>query len=286
MRHQQCRKAAELDGKIPVADRVQAVLGGPVEAQQSGGHCPINGIGSACQGRCAQGHYVHPLAAILQTLGIPNQHLVPGQQVVPEGHRLGSLQMGEAGHDGVRLALGEIQQARFQAIQFLGNHVDLVPQVQTDIGGYLIVAASAGVQLLARNTDTVGEACFNVHVHVFKADRPLEVAGLDVCLDAFQALNDLVPLVGGKHANLGQHGGMGNGTGDVVMVQALVKSHRCSKFFNKGIGGFTEAPAPGFFRACGLVRLFLIRHGLSFLLTARHHLAGAGYIERGGSIPF
>ena len=286
MRHQQCRKAAELDGKVPVADGVQAVLAGPIKAQQPGGHRAIDGVGGARQGRGTQGHHVDPLATILQALAIPYQHFVPGQQVVPEGDRLGGLQMGEAGHDGLRLALGQVQQARLQAFQFLGDDIDFVPQVQTDIRSHLIVAATTGVQFLAGDADTVSQACLDIHVHVFKADRPLEITGLDVCLDPFQALDDLVPLVGGKHANLGQHGGMGNGTGDVVMVQALVKSHGCGKFFNKGIGGFTEASAPGFFRACGLVRLFLIRHGLSFLLTARHHLAGTGYIERGGSIPF
>jgi len=50
---------------------------------------------------------------------------------------------------------------------------------------------------------------------------------------------------------------------------------------------------PGIFLIQGIAQHRLIgnvisgtKHGLSFLLTARHHLAGTGYIQRGGGIPF
>ncbi len=276
MGHQQRGETAEFNGEIPVGDRIQAVFSGPVKAQQFGGQIAVNRVSGAGQGSSTQRHHVHPLAAILQTIGITHQHFVPGQQMVAEGNRLGGLQVGKAGHDGVCLALGQVQQASLQAGQFLGNHVDFIAQVQADIGGHLIIPAAAGMQFLAGDADAVGQPGFDVHVHVFQADGPLEATGLDVFLHAFQAVDDLVALGVSQHTHFRQHGGMGDRAGNIMVIQALIKTHRGGEAFNKGIGRLAEAATPGFFGGCGLVRLFLIRHGLSFLLTARHHHAGNG----------
>jgi hypothetical protein len=59
-----------------------------------------------------------------------------------------------------------------------------------------------------------------------------------------------------------------------VVVEALIKTDRGGKALNKGIGGFAETAAPGFFGGCGLVRVFLIRHGLSFLLSRQCRATG------------
>ena len=48
---------------------------------------------------------------------VAREHLEPGQQVVAEGHRLRGLQVSEAGHDGVGFGLGQLQQARLQAVE-------------------------------------------------------------------------------------------------------------------------------------------------------------------------
>jgi hypothetical protein len=57
----------------------------------------------------AQRAFVHPGARRAKRPAVAAEHLDIGQQMVAEGHRLGRLQMGEAGHDGrgVRLGLGQ-----------------------------------------------------------------------------------------------------------------------------------------------------------------------------------
>ncbi len=59
--------------------------------------------------------------------------------MVAEGYRLGSLQMGEAGHDYGIVTLGLIQQAGLQADQLGDDGVDLFAQPEADIGGDLVV---------------------------------------------------------------------------------------------------------------------------------------------------
>ncbi|MCY1448889.1 hypothetical protein D9M71_655970 [compost metagenome] len=101
------------------------------------------------------------------------------------------------------------------------------------------------MQLLAGDADAVGQACFDVHVHVFKVDAPVEVAGLDFSLDGFQAIDDGVALGVCEHADLRQHGGVGDRTHDVVAVQALVKIDGGGETGDEGVDGLTEAAAPG-----------------------------------------
>ena len=107
--------------------------------------------------------------------------------------------------------------------QLFGDHVDFIA-VQANVGSDLVVTATAGVQLLAGDADAVGQPGFDVHVHIFQADGPLEATGFDVFLNAFQAFDDLIPLGVGEHTHLGQHGGMGDRAGNIMVVQALVKT--------------------------------------------------------------
>ncbi|MCY1421274.1 hypothetical protein D9M71_369240 [compost metagenome] len=245
MHHRQGRGGAEFDGEVAVGNAVQRVAGDRFEAQQFTGDRPVDGVGGAGQRGAAQRHAVGALAAVDQALVVAAEHFEPGQQVVAEGDRLGGLQVGEAGHDGVGFALGLLQQALLQAGDFGEDDVDLVAQPQADVGGHLVVARTAGVQLLAGDADAVGQACLDVHVHVFQVDAPVEAAGLDFALDLLQAVDDGVALGVGQHADLGQHGGMGDGAHDVVAVEALVEVDGGGETGDESVDGFAEAAAPG-----------------------------------------
>ncbi len=162
-----------------------------------------------------------------------------------EGHRLGGLQVGEAGHDGVGFGLGETQQTLLQTGDFAEDHVDFVAQPQADVGGDLVVAAASGVQLLADDADAVGQTRLDVHVHVFQVHAPVEGAGLDLALDVLQVVDDLVALGIGQHAGLGEHGGVGDGAHDVVAVEALVELDGGGESGDEGVDGLAETAAPG-----------------------------------------
>ena len=245
MHHGDARRSAEFDGEITVRHAVQRVATDAFEAQQLASQFAVDRVGGAGQRGAAQGHAVGALAAIDQALMVAAEHFEPGQQVMPEGHRLGRLQVGEARHDGVGFALGLLQQALLQAGDFAQDQVDFVTQPQANVGGDLVVAAAPGVQFLAGHADAIGQARLDVHVHVFEVHAPVELAGLDFLLDGAQAVDDGVALRVSEHADLGQHGGVGNRAHDVMAVEALVEVDRCGEAGDEGVDGFTEAAAPG-----------------------------------------
>ena len=165
--------------------------------------------------------------------------------MVAEGHRLRGLQVGEAGHDGVRFGFRQTQKAFLKTGDFAEDQVDFVTQPQADVGGDLVVARAAGVQLLAGHSDAVGQACFDVHVHVFQVNAPVEGAGFDFALDVFQIGDDLVTLIGVQHAGFFQHRRMGDRTHDVVAVEALVELDGGGESGDEGVDGLAETAAPG-----------------------------------------
>ncbi len=101
------------------------------------------------------------------------------------------------------------------------------------------------MQLLARDADAVGQARFDVHVHVFEIDAPVKRAGFDFALDFFQIGDDLVAFGIGQHAGLSQHGRMGDRTHDVVAVEALVELDGGGESGDEGVDGLAESAAPG-----------------------------------------
>ena len=145
--------------------------------------------------------------------------------MVPKSDRLGSLQVGKAGHDGVRFALGQVHQSGLQTGDLAQDGIDGIPQIETDVGGHLIVTGASGVQLLAGNADALGQSCFNIHVHVFQFHRPGELAVANFLANGLQAVDDLGFFFRSKHPYLRQHGGMGDGAIDVLLSHLLVKIH-------------------------------------------------------------
>ena len=73
----------------------------------------------------------------------------------------------------------------------------------------------------------------------------LTLAGFDLGLDLLQARLDGVALVRGQHADLGQHGRVGDRAHDVMAVQTLVEVDRGGEAGDEGVDGLAEAAAPG-----------------------------------------
>jgi len=67
---------------------------------------------------------------------------------------------------------------------------DLLAQVETDIGGDLVVARTPGMQLFARIADQLGKASLDVHVHIFERHRPFKAILGDLVANLLQAVLD------------------------------------------------------------------------------------------------
>ena len=74
-------------------------------------------------------------------------------------------------------------------------------------------------------SDTLCEHGLNVHVDVLVVQRELHLVGLNVGQDGLQTLNDLLGLVLLNDPLLAQHGGMGDGSGDVLLVKPGVEAN-------------------------------------------------------------
>ena len=174
--------------------------------------------------------------------------------MVAKGHRLGGLQVGEPGHDGVDLFGRQADGAALQAGQLTGDSVDGGAQVEPDIGGHLVVARAPGVQLLAGHPDQLRQPGFDIHVDVFQFHRPLEAPRADLIANLVQSPDDVCQFLWTEHSRRRKHPGVGQRPGDVLIGHALVKVHRRGKTLHKTVGGLVEAPAPQ------LAGLLLIAH--------------------------
>ncbi len=112
------------------------------------------------------------------------------------------LEMRVAGKDGVLLALREIEEGPHHPLQ-LGLAGDELPRgPQPQVGGDLIVAASAGVQLLAELTDAGDELALDPTVDVLVA-RGGDRRGIlqHRREDVLQSRHHRATLVGGENAS-------------------------------------------------------------------------------------
>ena len=108
----------------------------------------------------------------------------------------------------------------------------------------MVITRAAGVQLLANVTNQVDEAGFDVHVHVFPGNRPIEIAGCDFAFDLHQSLVDLGDLLGSQHALYAQHTRVSTTATDVFGEHALVKLDGSCELLHKSVGCFAETSAP------------------------------------------
>ena len=102
------------------------------------------------------------------------------------------------------------------------------------------------MQLLAGNTNQIRQCRFDVHVDIFQLDGPVELTAGNFCLYLFQTVNNGIAFFFSQYVDMSQHSGMGNGTGNILLIHALIKTDRSGKCFNKGIGWFSKAAIPGF----------------------------------------
>ena len=119
---------------------------------------------------------------------------------------------------------GLFDQRLLQRRQQLRDAVDLVAQPQAQVGRHLVVAAAAGVQLFSRVADQRGQPRFDVQVHVFECQLPVEAAGVDVGADLRQPAPDVGQVGRADDALRGQHLGMRQAAGDVGARQPLIEA--------------------------------------------------------------
>ncbi len=214
------------------------------EAQLAGDGLAVDGVGDAGQGAGAQRQLIGARAAVAEAAGVAVQHLEVGQQVVREEHRLRPLEVGVAGHDHLAVGLRQLQEGGLEAAQG-GQHVaDGLLQVEAQVGGDLVVARASGVQPVGRLADLLPQSSLDVHVHVLELAPEDEAPRLDLLPDLLQPAHDGLGVGGGDDPLAGQHAGVGDGAGDVLLVQPPVDVDAGGEGLRPRVGGLGEASAP------------------------------------------
>ena len=70
---------------------------------------------------------------------------------------------------------------------------NLVTEIETQVGRYLIITAASRMKLGPRITDAVGQLLLDIHVDIFQIDGELKLTGGNLLTDGIQTL-----LNGGK----------------------------------------------------------------------------------------
>ena len=115
------------------------------------------------------------------------------------------------------------RRARAEAREQPSIVVDLVPDIEAEIGRHLIVARARRVQLAGDRSDQLGQPALDIQMDVLERAAEVEGAGLDLGRDLVEPARDLFAVFLGDDAGRGEHGGMGLGRKNVVAPEALVE---------------------------------------------------------------
>jgi hypothetical protein len=164
--------------------------------------------------------------------------------MVAEGHRLGRLQVGVAGHQHVGMRLGLVDQRALQVHDRGVDRVDRASEPQPEIGHHLVVAAACGVQPAGRLAHQFLEAGLHIHVDVLELGLEGEAAVGDLALDRAEPVEDRVAIGLRDDPARRQHLGMRLRAADILRRETPVDVDRGVDFLHDGRGACGEAPAP------------------------------------------
>ena len=166
--------------------------------------------------------------------------------MVAEAYGLSHLHVRKARHERVGFFRGVVHEHFLQMAEHGDDLINFGAQVQADVSGDLVVAATAGVQALARIADQLCQTRFDIEVNVFEFKLPEELAGLDLIGDLSHAASDIGQILFGNHAAGRKHLSVSKRPSDVGGRHALVKAHRLGISEHELGNGFGETTRPCF----------------------------------------
>ena len=166
--------------------------------------------------------------------------------MVAKGDGLRALKMGVAAHDRAGVLPGLFAQDLNQLSQLGQQFLQAAAQVKADIQRHLVVAASGGVQALARIPHPAGELLLHKGVNILRLRVDRQLARLQLIEHLPQPADNGVPVGLREYAAAAQHIGVGNAAGNILAEHALIEGDRGIKVVGFLIGGIVIAPSPKF----------------------------------------
>ena len=165
--------------EVAVGHAIERIGGRAIETERFRREGAVDRKGGAGERRSAERTLVEPRAGVTETAAIAENHLDIGEEMVAEGHRLGGLQMGEAGHDGIGIGRRLFHQRQLQISQLEADPVDGVAHPELEIERHLIVARTRRMQSPRRGADQFRKTHFDIHVNVFESAGKDQFSALD-----------------------------------------------------------------------------------------------------------
>ena len=123
------------------------------------------------------------------------------------------------------IVLGDVQQGGNQILQHRLRFPAGDLGVHACVEGYLIVPAAAGMQALAGLADPFRQEGFHIHVDILRIHHPLNPTGPGILQNSLQPFHDLLRVLPGNDSLLAQHGRVGDGAGDILLEEPLIKGN-------------------------------------------------------------
>ncbi len=112
---------------------------------------------------------------------------------------------------------------------------------------HLVIAAASSMESATSFTDCISEPFFNIHVNIFQSHLKGEIPLLDFLVDILQTIDNVITVSLRDNPHLGQHGSMGNGTSNVLIVHPLVKIDGSLKIIYHLVSGLGKPSTPELF---------------------------------------
>ena len=241
----------EVEEEVAVGGGVERVGRWPVEAEFVCSDGAVEREGGAGDGSGAEGAEVHAGAGVGEAAEVALKHADVREQPVRDEDGLGALQVGVSGHDGRAGLLGEFDEGLGPGGEADSGGADRVAHEEAHVGGDLLVAASAGVELEGEGTDDFRELQLNIVMDVFgvwgfSCERRRKLGFGEDLVEAGEH---------GGEFGVGEDAGGGDGFrvslrgGDLLWEQAPVEGEGTLPFFELFVEWFAEAAGP---HLCGL----------------------------------
>ena len=149
--------------------------------------------------------------------------------MVGEQDRLGRLEVGRSGQDGVAVALGQPDERPLEIDDRAVEPVDRPAQPEAQVGRDLVVARPAGVELAGQRADPGRQRRLEVEVDVLELGVPGERPGLDLGAQPVEPGDERRDLVVGQQPGPAEPVDVGDRAGQVVERERRVDLDRAGE---------------------------------------------------------
>ena len=236
------------EDEVAAAGRIHAVGRGGDEVEFARGDAAVNRQSSA--GHCARAEraIVQACNAIFETRSVAEEHFDVSEEPVSDEDGFGALQMRISRHDRIArsFCLGEKSLGPFG--ELADQRFDAVADVEAQIGGDLLVAAAAGMELQTERAHGFRQAQFDEMVDVLSLRIVADLVELRrvIRADGFERADDPVALVGGENARGAQRERVRPAGSQFFPEKQPVEANGALPLIEEGIGRGAKAAGPHF----------------------------------------